>query len=199
MKFKLLAWTLGACMALPVGAQTATPSAEQMIEQLKAPRTRGLRNLIIEAAPAPADTPVDTTAVPAPAATAAATSEPASTAPDSMPTARPALSLMIQFDFNSARVRPESRQALANLSLALQSPGLVDSRFAVEGHTDAKGNAAINLKLSEKRAQAVRDFLKSKGIAADRLVAVGKGSAEPANSADPFAAENRRVRIINLD
>lgn len=199
MHFKIVVWLVGACMALPVGAQTATPSAEQMIEQLKAPRTRGLRNLIIEAAPASTDTPADTPTVPTPAATAAATAVPASTAPDSAASARPSLSLMIQFDFNSARVRPESRQALANLSQALQSPGLVDSRFAVEGHTDAKGNAATNLKLSDKRAQAVRDFLKSKGIAAERLVAVGKGSAEPANSADPFAAENRRVRIINLD
>lgn len=199
MHFKTVVWLVGACMALPVGAQTATPSAEQMIEQLKTPRTRGLRNLIVEAAPAPTDTPADTPTVSAPAAAAAAPAVPASAVPDSAPMARPSLSLMIQFDFNSARVRPESRQALANLSLALQSPGLVDSRFAVEGHTDAKGNAAINLKLSEKRAQAVRDFLKSKGIAADRLVAVGKGSAELASNADPFAAENRRVRIINLD
>ncbi len=195
MQFKIVVWLVGACMALPVVAQTATPSAEQMIEQLKAPRTRGLRNLIIEEVPAPVDTP----SVQAPAATPAVTTAPASTAANMAPAARPSLSLMIQFDFNSARVRPESRQALANLSLALQSPGLADSHFGVEGHTDARGNAAANVKLSQQRAQAVRDFLTSQGVAPARLVAAGKGASELANSGDPFAAENRRVRIVNLD
>jgi len=193
MHFKIMVWLVGACMAWPVAAQTETPSAEQMIEQLKAPRTRGLRNLIIEAAPAPSDAPSDAPAVAAPAASAA--TAPASSAPPP----RPSLSLMIQFDFNSARVRPESRQALANLSLALQSPGLVDSRFAVEGHTDARGNAAANVKLSQQRAQAVRAFLTAQGVAPSRLVATGKGATELANSLEPFAAENRRVRIVNLD
>lgn len=198
MKFKIAAGLVGVCMGLPLslGAQTEPPSAQQMIEQLKAPpRTRGLRNLIIEATPAATqDAAVPGAANPVGAVVAPAEAEPPSAAP-----ARPSLSLMIQFDFNSARVRPESRQALANLSLALQSPGLVDSRFAVEGHTDAKGNAAANLRLSQQRAQAVRDILAAKGVADTRLVATGKGSTELANSAEPFAAENRRVRIVNLD
>ena len=112
---------------------------------------------------------------------------------------RPSLSLLIQFDFNSARVRPESQQALANLSQALQSPELVSSRFAVEGHTDAKGGKDYNQKLSQLRAQAVSDFLKVQGVVESRLVAAGKGASELANSTDPLAAENRRVRIVNLD
>lgn len=106
---------------------------------------------------------------------------------------------MIQFDFNSARVRPESRQVLVNLSQALRSPGLVESNFVVEGHTDARGNAAANVKLSQQRAQAVRDFLSAQGVAPSRLVATGKGATELANRTEPFAAENRRVRIVNLD
>ncbi len=169
-----------ACLALnaPLWAQ-ATPSAAEMVEQLKAqpapatataPRTRSLRNLTVEAV---AD------------ATAAAP--------------KPSLSLLIQFDFNSAKVKPESQQALSNLAQALQSKELVESKFAVEGHTDAKGRADYNLKLSQQRADAVRAFLASNGVSDARLAAVGKGSGELANTADPLAAENRRVRIVNLN
>ncbi len=194
------ATTLALCMALaglvpasPAAAQAAAPSAEQMIEQLKLPpRTRGLRNLSVEAAPAAgvgAQSPAAGDAAPAQGAAAAA----AAAAP------RPSLSLLIQFDFNSARVRPESQQALANLSQALQSAELADSRFAIEGHTDAKGREDYNRKLSEQRAQAVAEFLAARGVKSARLAPVGKGASELANTADPYAAENRRVRIVNLD
>ena len=118
---------------------------------------------------------------------------------DAVPAERPSLSLLIQFDFNSARVRPQSEQALSNLSQALQAPELSNSHFAVEGHTDAKGSVDYNLKLSQQRAQAVADFLQAHGVARERLVAAGKGSTELANTEQPFAAENRRVRIVNLD
>jgi outer membrane protein OmpA-like peptidoglycan-associated protein len=159
-----------------------------MIEQLKAPRTRSLRNLTVEAV----------TAKSAPDALAVGTTPtPVDVAPTS--TVRPSLSLLIQFDFNSARVRPESLQALANLAQALQSDALKDSRFAVEGHTDALGRADYNQKLSQQRALAVRDVLTTQGVAQTRLAASGKGATELANPADPLAAENRRVRIVNLD
>ncbi len=180
---------LGASLTLPLCAQTPAPSAEQMIQQLTGPRTRSLRNLSVEAAPAATD-----------AAQAAGGLAPASAfALAAAATPRPSLSLLIQFDFNSARVRPESQQSLATLSEALQSSELMNSRFAVEGHTDAKGDADYNQKLSEARAQAVRDFLKTRGVDQDRLVVAGKGATDLANSDQPFAAENRRVRIVNLD
>src|ERR1035437_5018639 len=169
MKLKIFTFLVCACVALSSAAESALPSTDQMIEQLRAPpRTRSLRNLSVEAAPG------QPSAITAPAK-------------------RPSLSLLIEFDFNSARVRPESQQALANLAQALQSAELMDSRFAVEGHTDAKGGAAYNLKLSEQRANAVRDFLRVRGVDEDRLFASGKGASELANSADPWAAENRRV------
>jgi outer membrane protein OmpA-like peptidoglycan-associated protein len=88
---------------------------------------------------------------------------------------------------------------LTNLSQALQSPELLESKFAVEGHTDAKGNPDFNLKLSEQRAIAVREFLKVRGVLPDRLIVSGKGSTDLANDAAPYSAENRRVRIVNLD
>lgn len=168
------------CIPLASQAQQAeTPSIEQMVQQLKAPKTRSLRNLVIEAA----------------APEGAASAE----APGAASVARPSLSLLIQFDFNSARVRPESQQALANLSEALQSKELALARFSIEGHTDAKGSADYNKRLSQQRAQAVKELLASRGIGEARLSAQGKGASEPANAADPFAAENRRVRIVNLD
>jgi OmpA-OmpF porin, OOP family len=192
-------------------AQTAqsSPTPEQMIEQLKRPATRSLRNLTVESAtpstpsPTAATTPssaptvtsssASTSAIPSTPSPAAAAVSPGATAP------RPSLSLLIQFDFNSARVRPESQQALSNLAVALKSPDLMDSRFSVEGHTDAKGRADYNLKLSQERADAVRDYLVAQGVARTRLTSEGKGAGDLANRVDPFAAENRRVRIVNLD
>ena len=102
-------------------------------------------------------------------------------------------------DFNSANIRPESQQALVNLALALKSAELQASSFAVEGHTDAKGTANYNLRLSEQRAQAVKAFLAQQGVQDKRLSASGKGATQLANAAQPYAPENRRVRIVNLD
>ena len=189
----VLLFSLGA--TAPSSAQNATPSTEQMIEQLKPSRTRGLRNLTVEAVPAAAGDKASSVGG------SSAAGQPLALAAQADPTlnARPALTLLIQFDFDSAKVRPVSQQALANLSQALQSADLANSKFAVEGHTDAKGNAAYNQKLSETRALAVRDFLTAQGVSADRLIAAGKGASELANSASPLAAENRRVRIVNLD
>lgn len=184
--FKTFLVMMFACAVAPSFAQTAAPSTDQMIRQLKAPQTRSLRNLSVEAAPPPIST------------SAQSANDPTSL-PAVPPASRPSLSLLIQFDFNSASIRTESQQALNNLAQALQSVELQNSNFAVEGHTDAKGKADYNQKLSQQRAQAVRDFLKNQGVAEDRLMAAGKGATELANRDQPFAAENRRVRIVNLD
>ena len=169
-----LAFSLATCIGMhaPLWAQ-ATPSTAEMVEQLKAQPT-----------PAPRTRSMRNLTV---------------EAADATPATRPSLSLLIQFDFNSAKVKPESQQALTNLAQALQSKELVEAKFAVEGHTDAKGRADYNLKLSQQRADAVRAYLASNGVVDARLQAVGKGSTELANSADPLAAENRRVRIVNLN
>ena len=201
-------WALLMSLALlspALQAQTATPSAQEMIEKLKIQpepelgsangvpngpplRTRGLRNLSVKAAKTPEGE-----------AAAAAAQE---TAPNANattePPPRPSLSLMIQFDFNSAKIRPESQPALHNLAMALQSKELAEANFAVEGHTDAKGSNDYNLKLSQSRADAVQKFLASQGVPSARLVTAGKGATELANRNDPLAAENRRVRIVNL-
>jgi len=69
--------------------------------------------------------------------------------------------------------------------------------FIVEGHTDSTGGSALNLKLSEKRAMAVRDYLVKNGVATTRLEAKGFGEGNPIDSNDTRAgrANNRRVEI----
>ncbi len=168
-----------------------------MIEQLKAPapvpRLRSLRNLTVETTAAPV---ADTNNASAQISTA---SNAIATTATAVPAVKPSLSLLIQFDFNSAQIRSESQQALLNLSHALNSPELAPSKFAVEGHTDAKGQADYNQKLSQQRAEAVQAFLVKNGVTVARLTAAGKGSTQLANAANPLGAENRRVRIVNLD
>ena len=174
-------------------AQDAVPNTEQMIEALK-PRTRSLRNLVVgEAANSPVAGPATAAGLPGEPAT------PAATAPPEPPAARPSLSMAIRFDFDSARLRPEGAAVLDRLATALQTNDLKDSRFLIEGHTDAKGVADYNLRLSQQRADEVRRYLQLRGVAEQRLSAVGRGSQEPANVAQPLAAENRRVRIVNVE
>lgn len=176
-----------------VVAQDTAPNTQEMIEALK-PRTRSIRNLVVTevAATAPSAAAAASQAAPAATTTAAAiVNEP--------PASRPSLSMAIRFDFDSARLRPEGAAVLDRLAAALQTPELKDSRFLIEGHTDAKGAADYNLRLSQLRADEARRYLMSNGVGGQRLNAVGRGAQEPATPAAPLAAENRRVRIVNIE
>jgi outer membrane protein OmpA-like peptidoglycan-associated protein len=193
-------------LALPQAAKAqAAPGTQQMIDALK-PANKGRNLFIRQAASAPAATaPAATPATPA-APVAAAPAAPAPAAPPAAAPAAPAagadapsLSLAIQFETNSSRVRPESGALLGDLVAAMISPDLKDNRFVIEGHTDARGNAAANRRLSQERAEEVRQYLILLGVHASRLKAVGKGSSELANSKDPMAAENRRVRVVTVE
>ena len=114
-------------------------------------------------------------------------------------TAAGQLQLSVQFEFASATIAADSRSLLARLGEAMNSPALAGRRFRIEGHTDASGDAAGNLRLSERRAQSVRQFLTAvAGVDAARLAAVGKGSSEPVDGSDPRAAVNRRVVVVAL-
>jgi len=113
--------------------------------------------------------------------------------------AMPAVALAVNFGFNSATLTPESQELLNQLAVAMQSPALQHYRFQLEGHTDSKGSAAYNMKLSQRRAQAVRDYLsREEKVPATRLSAVGKGASDPLDPAHPEAGINRRVQIVNL-
>lgn len=88
----------------------------------------------------------------------------------------PRAELSISFGLNSDRLLDEGVRLLDKLALALNTPGLRDSRFAVAGHTDVSGSKDHNLRLSCARALSARRHLIGKGVSADRLTAYGFGS-----------------------
>ncbi len=111
---------------------------------------------------------------------------------------RPAADLAVNFEFNSASLTPTARKILDNLAAAMTSD-LDAYKFVLEGHTDATGSDSYNQALSERRADAVRDYLvEEHHVEAQRLEAVGKGKKDLLDPANPEAAVNRRVRVINL-
>lgn len=102
----------------------------------------------------------------------------------------------VLFDTGKADLRPAAREALAKLSgIVLNYPSL---QLMIEGHTDSTGTEEFNQMLSEKRADAVRDYLVVQGLPADKIAAQGLGQSMPV--ADNKTAEgrqkNRRVEII---
>ena len=104
----------------------------------------------------------------------------------------------VRFDSGSARLSASSEAELGQLLEALgAAPGL---RVRIEGYTDASGGAEANRRLSQRRAEAVRDWLTSRGVAANRLEARGYGEDGPVASNDTAAGreQNRRVEIVGL-
>jgi outer membrane protein OmpA-like peptidoglycan-associated protein len=111
----------------------------------------------------------------------------------------PSVDLEVLFEFDSAKMTPAAIEALTPLGRALSDPRLADGQFLIAGHTDGKGRASYNLELSQRRAEAVREFLMVNfKIDGSRLVAKGFGERHLKNSQQPRAAENRRVQIVNI-
>ncbi len=105
----------------------------------------------------------------------------------------------VQFDTNKATIKKESFGLLNQVAATLKNH--VDiKRGRVEGHTDYVGKAAYNVKLSQRRAESVREFLIKAGIDAARLDAVGYGDAKPIGpNTNPKGREmNRRVAFTIL-
>jgi outer membrane protein OmpA-like peptidoglycan-associated protein len=101
----------------------------------------------------------------------------------------------VTFDTNSAVVKPELNSEIDRVAGILnQYPNTV---IRVEGHTDSKGSSQLNMDLSKRRAYAVRDILVQRGVAANRIEAVGYGETMPVATNDTAAgrARNRRVEI----
>jgi outer membrane protein OmpA-like peptidoglycan-associated protein len=113
---------------------------------------------------------------------------------------RPKIDLEINFDYDSAAVNARSEPQLNNLGKALTSGELAGSVFMLGGHTDARGSDGYNQSLSERRAETVKRFLMDNyHIAITNLVSAGYGKKGLKNATDPFAAENRRVEIVNVE
>ena len=105
----------------------------------------------------------------------------------------------VTFDSNKATLTPESLKILDDVAASLLSyPGV---RIEVKGYTDSTGGPTRNQKLSEARANAVRDYLISKGVPAERIAARGYGQSNPiATNATPEGrAQNRRVELARVD
>lgn len=104
----------------------------------------------------------------------------------------------VHFDFDRSSLRPEAIMILDRAVMTLQSnPTLT---VTIEGHTDSVGTAEYNLSLGERRANAVRDYLLNRGIAASRLRTVSYGEERPIadNGTDAGRAMNRRAHFVTM-
>ncbi len=102
----------------------------------------------------------------------------------------------VLFDFGKYDLKTDAKIKLAKLGGIVQAhPGL---HLAVEGHTDNIGSDEANMKLSQQRADTVRDFLVQQGLAADTVTSVGMGKSDPVadNGTNEGRQKNRRVEII---
>jgi outer membrane protein OmpA-like peptidoglycan-associated protein len=92
----------------------------------------------------------------------------------------------IEYDYNKATLRPESMKILDDLAAFLE----LNDNLSVEisSHTDARGSDTYNQDLSQRRAKSCVDYLISKGISPDRLVATGYGEAKPLIAEKEIAA-----------
>jgi OOP family OmpA-OmpF porin len=99
------------------------------------------------------------------------------------------------FDFDRATLRPEARASLDSLLEKIKGINL-EVVIAV-GHTDSIGSDAYNMNLSKRRAEAVKAYLVSKGIEANRVYTEGKGETQPVadNRTREGRAKNRRVEV----
>ena len=141
--------------------------------------------LVKEAAPAPAPKPAPVV-VPAPAPKPAGpivTSEKVTFAASAL------------FDFDKAVLKPEGKKQLDDMAAKLKKINL--EVVVAVGHTDSVGSDAYNQKLSVRRAEAVKAYLVTKGIEANRVYTEGKGKKQPVadNKTAEGRAKNRRVEI----
>jgi outer membrane protein OmpA-like peptidoglycan-associated protein len=101
--------------------------------------------------------------------------------------------LVVTFDLNSDDLTSSAKQNLDEFAEALQDPRLAAATFEVDGHTDAYGEDLYNQGLSERRAEAVVQYLSAKGIDTSKLIPKGFGKTQPRNPDNPFDPANRRV------
>jgi len=105
----------------------------------------------------------------------------------------------INFDFNSAVIRPESYRTVGAIADALHNPILLGYGFLVIGHTDSVGGRMYNVGLSQRRAEAVVAALTNPfGVNPAVLQAVGMGEEQLRDPKHPTSGVNRRVQLINV-
>ncbi|HKW14746.1 MAG TPA: OmpA family protein, partial [Candidatus Krumholzibacteria bacterium] len=104
----------------------------------------------------------------------------------------------VHFQSSKAILLPESSEILDRVAEGLIAHP--DVKVEVGGHTDSDGPAATNLKLSSKRADAVRDYLIKKGVPASQMTSKGYGETQPIsdNKSPEGKAMNRRVELKRM-
>ena len=105
----------------------------------------------------------------------------------------------ITFDTNQAFIKQSFQPVVISISKVLKEYD--KTLVQVNGYTDNTGSDAINNPLSVKRANAIADFLKIQGVAANRIIANGYGSANPiaSNATAAGREQNRRVEIVLIN
>lgn len=105
--------------------------------------------------------------------------------------------LKVNFDFDKSDIKPQFHQELADFAAFMKKyPGVA---VEIAGHTDSKGSDEYNQKLSQRRANSVREYLATKlGVPANLLTSVGFGESKPVatNDTDAGRAENRRIEAV---
>ena len=110
---------------------------------------------------------------------------------------RSTATMMLNFDLDSAAIKPEAAKVLDMYGKAMQSERLLPFKFDLEGHTDASGDEDYNMNLSQKRADAVKNYLiVNCGVAEQRLSSLGRGESAPLDPDDPLAEGNRRIELF---
>src|SRR5262249_42869308 len=102
----------------------------------------------------------------------------------------------VLFDTGKYTLRPGAREKLAKVAgIIVSHPGL---KIEVEGHTDSTGSDEFNMKLSENRADAVRQYLVAQGITSENVTARGFGKTAPVadNATSAGRQANRRVEMV---
>lgn len=121
---------------------------------------------------------------------AAAPAEPAN-GPSPPAIAATTLQAETLFDFNKAVLKPEGKAVLDDFVAKLKGHPEVEVIMAT-GHTDRIGSDSYNQRLSERRVAAVKKYMVDKGVAADRIDAVGKGESQPVVSCDDVKGKENR-------
>ena len=180
-----------------VSAQEMT--AEEILERLKAQRNRSL-GFVKESEPAASeqeDSVSVTEAAPEePAASNTTAAQTVATSTDQRPIVEPpTIDLTIYFGFDSAVLKSKSKSQLNALCLAINSD-TGNGTYKIIGHTDAKGKAAYNQRLSLARAdEVVRYMTGTCGLDGSRFQTLGAGEGMLKAPHKPNAAENRRVEV----
>ena len=111
----------------------------------------------------------------------------------------PTVNVDIQFNPDTPVIRPESYQTLGRIADALSSPALLSFTFLIVGRTEATGRREINLALSHRRAESIRDVLVTTfKVSPKRVLAVGLGEEQLQDANNPKAPVNQQAEIVTL-